>query len=140
MTPGMQFNTQLAPTIFRSVLDIGVLQVVGHDAMPQFPTMGIAWPRRVAKVTGIHVIESAAILPATLHDLVLEYAAQHNGLTAAFINKIICVGDSTTAAAGETVDVLVFTVFAEKDPAGHRVILMLHCWCRLRPITSKARS
>ena len=89
--------------------------------------MGIGRTGCVTKVTGVHVPESAAVFPTPMHDLVLEYASQHYGSTTGFVDKIIGVGDATATAACESIDVFVFTVFAEENPIGHRVILMLHC-------------
>jgi hypothetical protein len=81
----------------------------------------------IAKVARVHIIEITPILPALAHDLVLEYATQHYGLTAGGIVKISAVGYFRSGGLGQHVDVFICAILAEPDPGFHLTICMLHC-------------
>ena len=73
----------------------------------------------IAEITGIHVVKISVILPATLHDLVLEYTSQRYRPIVGFVDEVIGICYLATAALGQHVDVFVLATFAQEDPITH---------------------
>jgi len=101
-----------------------MLQVVGHNSVPEFPAMWIQRTGLIAKVASVNESKWSAILPTLFDQLVFHYTTYDQGLITRVILPGLHHGEPSASALCHTIYILVLAQLAEIDPFWHIEVVM----------------